>query len=248
MLKRTWILLLVLTVGFSSIWALPKQKQMVLSRLSPILPEQVAGWDSEVRQVGERELKLLAKDTSFARRGYDSPALPDFRGVEVSVVFSGKDINNSLHRPEICLRAQGWNFVQERSIKLKGVMPDGSDLPVREIVCVRPRTKMNGIDPPTNKQGDPLYDRRIQYYTFFGSEEIVSGHYARTWVDVKTRVVGGYDQQWAYATFSSTVTSAYREQGFLNNDEKVYDDQQTAAVMADFIKKLLPKVLDQPTQ
>lgn len=243
-LKKTWILLAILTCGFSVIWLLPDQQAMVPSRLAQELPAEVDGWQGELRQVGEAELKILAGDTSFARRHYVNPD-PNSPGVEVSVVFSGKDINNSLHRPEVCLRAQGWNFVRERSILLKGVMPDGGDLPVREIVCVRPRIKHEGVDPPLNKFGQPVYDKRIQYYTFFGSEKIVSGHYQRTWEDIKARIVGGFDQRWAYATFSVPVTSIYEEQGVFAG-VKSLDDDQAAQLMQNFIKTLLPEVLDHP--
>lgn len=244
---RLWVLLVLLTVGFSLIWLLPKQKEMVISRLSKNLPETVAGWGSQKRQVSEEERKVLAGDTEFARRFYHTDALEGFGGIEVSVVFSGKDINNSLHRPEVCLRAQGWNFTQQRSIVIPGVLPDGGDLPVREIVCVRPRTKQGDVEPPKNNKGEPVYDKRIQYYTFIGAREMVSGHYDRTFEDIKARLIGGYDQQWAYATFSTGVTSVYRDQGFNIPDEQVYDDEASTEIMQSFIKSLLPEVLNPPT-
>ena len=86
-------------------------------------------------EVTGKELQILAKDTEFERTQFANTASPYHPAVEVSVVFSGKDLNNSIHRPERCLRSQGWNFVKERTVVLSGVFPDGSDLPVREIVC-----------------------------------------------------------------------------------------------------------------
>ena len=243
MTKRLWILLGVMALGFSMIWILPKQKEMVMSRLSQDLPELVAGWESRETQVSEREKKLLAPDTEFSRRSYSNPGLPRFGGIEVSVVFSGKDINNSLHRPEICLRAQGWNFVRERSLIIPGVLPGGEDLPVREIACIRPRVVRDGVEPPKNKDGEPIYDMRIQYYTFFGAEKIVSGHYDRTFADIEARLLHGYDQQWAYATFSVGVTSVYRDQGFDIPASQVYDEEQSVQMMLELMKKLLPVVV-----
>ena len=240
---RLWILLGVLTLGFSMIWLLPRQKEMVVSRLAKELPDSIAGWNSRKQQVSDEEKKVLADDTEFSRRHYDNPALPGFNGVEVSVVFSGKDINNSLHRPEVCLRAQGWNFVRERSIIIPGILPGGEDLPVRELACVRPRVKHEGVEPPKNKDGEPVYDMRIQYYTFFGAEKIVSGHYDRTFADIEARLLHGYDQQWAYATFSVGVTSVYRDQGFNIPDDQVYDQQQSTQIMQELMKNLLPDVV-----
>ncbi|MGJ8672995.1 exosortase-associated EpsI family protein [Rubritalea sp.] len=241
--KRLWILLGVLSLGFSAIWILPKQKEMVSSRLSKDLPASVGSWTSEKREVSAAELKILAADTEFARRYYTDTYDKGFSGVEVSLVFSGKDINNSLHRPEICLRAQGWNFERERSIVIPNVFADGSGLQVREIVCVRPRVKHNGVEPPKNKFGEPVYDKRIQYYTFFGAEKIVSGHYDRTFADIEARLFKGYDQQWAYATFSVPVTSVYRDQGFRIPDEQVFDEKQSAEIMEGFMRELLPQVV-----
>lgn len=243
MTKRLWVLLGVLTLGFSMIWLLPRQKEMVVSRLSKDLPETIAGWQSRKTQVSDEEKKVLADDTEFSRRHYGNSMLPGFNGVEVSVVFSGKDINNSLHRPEVCLRAQGWNFVRERSIVIPGMLADGEDLPVRELVCIRPRIKHEGVEPPKNKDGEPVYDMRIQYYTFFGAEKIVSGHYDRTFADIEARLLKGYDQQWAYATFSVGVTSVYRDQGFNIPDDQVYDEEQSIQMMQEFMKKLLPQVV-----
>lgn len=243
MTKRLWILLGALTLGFSMIWLLPRQKEMVVSRLSKGLPETIAGWQSKKQQVSDEEKKVLADDTEFTRRSYTNPGLPGFGGVEVSVVFSGKDINNSLHRPEVCLRAQGWNFVRERSLIIPGVLPDGEDLPVREIACIRPRVVKDGVEPPKNKAGEPVYDMRIQYYTFFGAEKIVSGHYDRTFADIEARLIHGYDQQWAYATFSVGVTSVYRDQGFNIPDDQVYDEEQSIQMMQELMKKLLPEVV-----
>ncbi|SHI73094.1 Protein of unknown function [Rubritalea squalenifaciens DSM 18772] len=246
MTRRAWILFGMLAVGFSTIWLLPDQKQMVPSRLSKKLPDTCRLWQSVPREVSDKEKEILADDTEFARRFYFDPENParDYHGFEVSVVFSGKDINNSLHRPEVCLVAQGWQFVGQRHIKLDGVMPDGSDLPVKELVCVRPRI---GEDkqPVMNGKGEPMYDKRIQFYTYIGRDKVVSDHYQRTWEDIKDRIVGGFDQQWAYATFSTAVTSAYVDQGNWNSLIPSRDEDQTREALSDFIQQLLPLILDQ---
>ena len=240
-IKKLWILLALLTTGFSSIWLLPEQGAIVTSCLNHELPGSLEGWSSEKRRVSEIELKVLADDTEFARRVYYKPEMPNSSQVEVSVVFSGKDINNSLHRPEVCLRAQGWNFVRERSIDIRGVLPNGGDLPVREIVCIYPRKTKEGA-PVLNSKGEPTYWKRIQYYTFFGAYRIVSGHYDRTFEDIKGRLFGGYDQQWAYATFSVGVDNTIENQ---TAEEAVYEEEQRTALLKEFITGFLPEVLEE---
>jgi hypothetical protein len=241
---RLWGVFGVLAIGLSSVWLMPSQEEMKPSLLSTELPRAFNNWQSEKRSVSQAELTVLSSDTEFERRFYRSSALEGFAGVEVSFVFSGRDLNNSIHRPERCLRTQGWNFLRERSLVIPNVFADGSGLPVREIVCVRPRVRADGEAPPLNKFGEPIYDKRIQYYTFFGAEKIVSGHYERTFADIEARLLKGYDQQWAYATFSVPVTSVYKDQGFNIPDAQVFDEEQSALVMQDFIRELLPQVVN----
>jgi hypothetical protein len=163
----------------------------------------------------------LAKDTEFERARYINLEAPSHPPVEVSIVFSGKDLNNSIHRPERCLKSQGWNFEKERKVMVPGAMPDGSDMPFREIVCSKPVRLENGKE---------ITIRRVQYYTFFGHTVVVEGHYARTLQDMKDRLFKGYDQQWAYATFSIPVTQAYNV-------------KESEAILAAFIKELAPLVV-----
>lgn len=238
MVKRLWILLLLLSIGFSSIWLLPEQGAIIPSCLSKDLPESLGEWASVKRVASKIEKQVLADDTQFARRIYYNPEQPQGINVEVSVVFSGKDINNSLHRPEVCLRAQGWNFTRERSIVIPSILPDGSDLPVREIVCVHPQQSETG-EQLFDKDGQPLSIKRIQYYTFFGAHNIVSGHYDRTFEDIKGRLFGGYDQQWAYATFSVGVPLGGSAQEDAENEE------QSSLFLQGFMKNFLPQVLEE---
>ena len=233
--KRLYILATFLAVGFSMIWLLPKSESMKPSRLARNLPMQFASFQGKKVSVTGKELDILAKDTEFERAGYvnlDDPSQP---AVEVSVVFSGKDLNNSIHRPERCLQSQGWNFTKQRKVVLKGALPDGSDLPFREIVCQQSVKLENGKTIKT---------MRVQYYTFFGHTAITEDHYGRTLQDMKDRLFKGYDQQWAYATFSMPVTQIYADQGLMEGPG-VFTLEQTEKMLEDFIRQLSPLVVDQ---
>lgn len=233
--KRLYILTALLALGFSSIWLLPKSGSMKLSKLARHLPIQFATMKGEKVTVTGEELRILAKDTEFERVQYVNLANPNQPVVEVSVVFSGKDINNSIHRPERCLQAQGWNFTKQRKVVLKSVFPNGDPLPMREIVCVKEVRLEDGRE---------VNVMRVQYYTFFGHKKITEDHYGRTWQDIKDRLLRGYDQQWAYATFSMPVTQVYADQGLIDSS-KAFTLEQTEEILADFIRTLAPLVIDQ---
>ncbi|MFK7911775.1 MAG: exosortase-associated EpsI family protein [Akkermansiaceae bacterium] len=235
--KRLYILAIFLAVGFSAIWLLPQSGDMKLSRLERHLPVRFDMVRGTKKQITGEELKILAKDTEFERMEYVDLENPHHPPVEVSVVFSGKDINNSIHRPERCLKSQGWNFTKQRKVVIKGALPDGSDLPMREIVCDQ-----------TIKNGErQIKVRRVQYYTFLGHEAITEDHYTRTLQDMKDRLFKGYDQQWAYATFSMPVTEVYAEQGLIDAKSS-FTLEQSEEMLEAFIRKLAPLVVDQKSE
>ena len=232
--KRLYILAALLAVGFSTIWLLPRSESMKPSRLARHLPMKFGSMRGQKEAVTGEELKILAKDTEFERIQYTDLANPERPVVEVSVVFSGKDLNNSIHRPERCLKSQGWNFVKQRKVVVKGALPDGGDLPMREIVC----------DQTITRDGTKIRVMRVQYYTFFGHTVITEDHYGRTLQDMKDRLFKGYDQQWAYATFSMPVTQVYADQGLMD-PSKAFTLEQSEELLANFIRALAPLVIDQ---
>ena len=233
--KRLYVLAALFALGFSTIWLLPESEGMKQSRLARNLPLKFGTIQGKQELITGEELRILAKDTEFERASYVNLTKPSQPAVEVSVVFSGKDINNSIHRPERCLTAQGWNFVKQRKVVVKGAMPDGSEIPFREIVCVK---------PVTLQDGRVIETMRVQYYTFLGHTAITEDHYGRTMWDIKDRVFKGYDQQWAYATFSMPVTKIYADQGLMKG-AGVYTLKQSEAILEEFIRELLPLVIDQ---
>lgn len=235
--KRIYILTLILVTGFSLIWVLPKSESMKPSCLSRHLPMKFDTMVGTRVEVTGKELQILAKDTEFERTQFTNEANRYQPSVEVSVVFSGKDLNNSIHRPERCLRSQGWNFVKERTVVLPSVFPDGSDLPVREIVCKKPVMR---------EDGSSFQAMRVQYYTFFGHTGITESHYGRTFQDMKDRLFKGYDQQWAYATFSVPVTQIYVDQGLMRDGPGTFTLEQSEEILEQFIRKLAPMVVDRP--
>lgn len=244
--KRLKIVLIISVVMFAGLALIPKTPSMKPSRLLKELPENFASWSGVPQEPGEREKLILAKDTEFRRMSYTSS---DFRRpqVEASLVFSGKNLNESIHRPEVCLRAQGWEFVSERSVSFTGILPDGEVLPLREIVCRRKIVKQESADAPVEDvltpDGEQAFRWRVFYYTFIGHEVIVSGHYERTLQDIRSRIVGGYDQRWAYATFSSPITGKYLEQGFTIGELEPMSLERTTEHIKDFLQSLLPSVI-----
>ena len=248
-MKKRVIILLSLVVAFAGvILAFPEVPDMKPSRLAKNLPESFENWMGQPEEPGELEKIILARDTEFERLTYFDldGVLPS---VQASVVFSGKNLSQSIHRPEVCLRAQGWEFVSEKYLTWEGLLPDGEVLPVKELVCRRLHQALNDEgdpEPVLNAEGKEIYIWRVFYYTFVGHEKILSGHYERTGEDMKDRLLKGYDQRWAYATFSSFITLNHAEQGFRMERGVALNQAETAVHIQSFLKKLLPLVISKP--
>jgi hypothetical protein len=245
MKKRLIILLAFISGFFGLLLAIPKAPTMKPSRLARQLPLNLGNWEGSPVEPGTQEKKILAKDTEFERMSYRDPMgrLPP---IEVSLVFSGKNVTTSIHRPEVCLRAQGWTFLNERHLKLEGILPGDEILPVKEIVCRRPFLVEGPEEdriPRILENGEEAMIYSISYYTFFGHENIVSGHYERTSEDMKDRLFKGYDQRWAYATFSSMIYGRFEEQGIGIGSIEPLGEDETRNHLQSFLKELLPIVV-----
>ena len=219
MTKRLLITLILLVAGFCSIYALPKSYDLQKTALPGSLgitgkkyelPNLIGTWNGgDSREASDKEIKILAKDTQFVKKNFvrnnpsvnpkrPSPDATDFERaaaystyeeVDVSIVTSGSDMGNSIHRPERCLTAQGFDIRQEKKLVLQ---VRGKPLPVKRLV-----TTQHIKDEPSGKI---FLHRNLTYYWFVGHYELTNDHYARTLMDIKDRVIKGYDQEWAYAT------------------------------------------------
>ncbi|MEY4244243.1 MAG: hypothetical protein RLZZ245_1828 [Verrucomicrobiota bacterium] len=236
-----------LMAGFSLAFLMPDVNPMRSSRLEAKLPAQLGDWEGMKIPITERELAVLADDTIFERRTYQQTINVSLPPIQASVVFSGKDMNNSIHRPEVCLRTQGWNFVHERYVTVHEVIFGGKPLVVREIICNKSRRNPETGKPIVLPNGKIFIDWQILHYTFIGSESVTPSHYGRVFIDIKDRALWGFDQQWAYATFSSLIPGKYEDQGVDLGSLTPLSIEQTSAHLTKFMQELFPLVFKKTT-
>ena len=142
----------------------------------------------------------------------------------VSIVLSGTDMANSIHRPERCLSAQGWTV--ERSDKVKIDVPRA---PAPLTV-----TKLSDEKEFHTDATHTLALRNLNYYWFIGSHDITASHWKRTFIDVKDRILYGEAQRWAYITVATSVTDNLKPSGGLNSTD-------TAKLVEGFIAQVVPQ-------
>jgi EpsI family protein len=211
---------LLLAVGLSSIFLLPYTPDSSPSGISMKLPIWVGNWLGEDSQVTQKELDVLAADTQFARKIYTSPAGDK---IFVSIVLSGEDMANSIHRPERCLPAQGWNLLHTS----KHTVPLGSGESL-------PTTRLAGERVLPVGENNHVMIHNLTYYWFVGYQKITPSHFTRTMIDIQDRLMHGYNQHWAYVTVAATVTKG------VARPER--SEAETAAIIEKFISQLTPKL------
>lgn len=195
-MKRGLILLGVLVAGLSAVFLLPDFKTTP-SAISLAIPTEMGAWSCEKYEPTEAERKTLAQDTEFSkaqcsrsrsgRKSFFDTGPQDV--ADLSIVMSGIDLANSIHRPERCMPAQGHE-IYSSTITMVSV-PGGGQVPARRLLSVQELSK--------DKSGKDVYHRdAVTYYFFVGSEQITENHTKRTLIDIKDRLMKGEAQRWAY--------------------------------------------------
>lgn len=202
MKRNVWLLPLFLGGTMSAIYFLPNAGAIAQSAVNMELPDSAAGWAFEKQMATPEELATLSPDTQFSkamcliarpgefnREGY---RVPD--RLDLSIVLSGADLNNSIHRPERCMPAQGHNITSSSNQILK--LANGREFPAKRLVSVQSQRIMN------QEREEYVKFNCLTYYFFVGHDQVTNDHLGRTFIDMTDRLLRGMDQRWAYASVS----------------------------------------------
>ncbi|MBA3961648.1 MAG: EpsI family protein [Chthoniobacterales bacterium] len=222
--KRLTVLLLFVGVGLSAIFLLPVATHSQPAGINLDLPQFVGKWYGTDQQISTRELEVLAGDTEFARKVYTDAS---GNSIFVSIVLSGADLDNSIHRPERCLPAQGWTIAD--TTKLKIPIAAGQKLGV---------TRLHDVRQVPLRDGKMISLYNLNYYWFVGYHHLTASHIEREMFDVKDRVLKGYNQRWAYITVASDITEGLTLFG--------RSEAQTDTMIQDFIRQIFPEISKEP--
>jgi len=231
-----WLLPVTLGLGLALIYVLPSVGDIAQSAVIMELPKAKDDWQFQLIPPSEAERRTLASDTEFAKavcmrpraRSFFDTSDPQFDRIDFSIVLSGHDLNNSIHRPERCMPAQGHNITESRTVSIE--LENGRVLTARRLLSVQ--------SIPTNEQRTEFIRlNAITYYFFIGHDRITHDHLARTFIDMKDRLMRGMDQRWAYATTSSWF-------GKLPWLEDEVTEEAVDAKLIEFIRDIAERQID----
>jgi EpsI family protein len=218
--NRLFILLAVMLGGMSTVFLLPKQLASQPLGIEMQLPQYLGGWLGTDLQISERERQVLGPETEFARKAYRNVQGDE---LHVSIVLGGQDMNTSIHRPERCLPAQGWTITNKSTAAV--VLPGKGSLHT---------TRLHNLRNLTGADNKPLPIYNLNFYWFAGHNDVTGSHLQRTVIDIKDRVLRGYNQRWAYITVAATITKDLTING--------RSEEETDELIRNFIKLLAPKI------
>ncbi len=228
-MKRLIIALIPTLLMSLVLWgslSMPKEVDFLESALSPDLPLDytLEGWYGQRTQESAIERQILAKDTRFSKGIYtklrDDPDAPRNPSINVSLIFSGNDMNHSIHRPEGCLPAQGHLSLTARTETLR--LADGQELTFTRLASVMP-----------DEENERDFVHYIHYYVFVGHNTLLHNHLARVFRDICDRATSGRVQRWAY--FQAGVKWG----GSTGHSEELADSQ-----LREFISQVIPQLID----
>lgn len=239
MKSKAWILPLFLAGSLSAIYFLPRVGAVAQSAVKMDLPNTSGMWSFEKQVASEAEVETLAKDTKFSKAICltvrpdevfpDGSPVPD--RVDLSIVLSGADINNSIHRPERCMPAQGHNITSSRDQILS--LSNGREFTAKRLLSIQSVRLANN-----QVREEYVKFKCLTYYFFVGHDQVTNDHLARTFIDMKDRLVRGMDQRWAYVS----VSMWYGNVPWIKNKE--VSELEADTKIQKFITELSEKQID----
>jgi hypothetical protein len=159
--------------------------------LEVVLPTNVPSYKCETRSEADVVLGTLPQDTSFGQALYTGD--DGFQAL-VNVVLMGSS-RGSIHDPQICLTAQGWNINNgiSRVDTIHLNRPKPYDLPVNHLIALR----------PMEANGQQVTARGIYVFWFVDAHDYKATQAQwkiQTALDVLTK---GELDRWSYISFFS---------------------------------------------
>jgi hypothetical protein len=182
------------------------------------LPTLIGEFWGTDEPVSPSELAMLPGDTEFAKKIYQ-----DLSGnsLTAQIVLSGGE-KRSIHRPEICLPAQGWSIQSGEVIPV--TLANGREIEVMNLTIVRDIEVAPG-------ELRPLKSHFL--YWFVGKDSTTPHHLVRLAKTNWDMVVKKLQHRWAYVIVSAPVLEGLRP--------GAKTDEQTLEMLKDFIRQAVPK-------
>jgi hypothetical protein len=228
MLLRSLILSFILLGTMMLCWNSPPIKAGDASGVIMELPTTLSGMISVPEDPDQIELEQLPSDTQIVKRRYYTPTdrLDARDQVRCSIILSGAE-RKSIHRPEICLVAQGWKLISSRILTAR--VNDQHDLKVTDLYIERKITLPNGEICPL---------RSHYLYWFIGTDTTTPSHSSRAVISLMDSILRNVNHRWAYASVQAHETEGLPQKEF---GERSRTSEQTVELALKVLAECVPQ-------
>lgn len=181
------------------------------------LPDRIGDFVGVTEEMSTKEKEILPADTGFIRKTYTNGA---GEKISASIVLAGGE-KRSIHRPQICLTAQGWTIGRSNTEKIP--LTSGNNLDVMRLNIQRQQEIRPGVFRPLQSEF---------LYWFIGKETTTPYHMVRIFKTSWDRVFHKTNHRWAYV-----IVTAIVPEGAPGDDAKA---RQTDEVLKKFIAAAVP--------
>ena len=174
----------------------------VLATNSVYLPEHVLNFASTNLPISTNVVNFLPPDTTYGSRHYWTS---DGFAATLNVVLMGTD-RTSIHKPQICLKAQGWNFPPAETVAIPMKRPTPHTLTAKRIL--------------TDDRQFKTQDRRVEtvrgiYVYWFVADNLLSeNHVKMMWWMSRDLIRTGVLDRFAYISYFSICRPGQEEATF----------------------------------
>ena len=218
-----WRSLTVVALGGITVWACLFAAPSAIKSDAAIkmaLPDTVGSYQGTEQPISASERAILPKDTEFAKKSYSEAGK---QAINCQIVWAGAE-KRSIHRPEICLPAQGWTIKSGEVVHVK--LSDGRSLDVMKLIIVRPIIAPNGGQRELTS---------VFCYWFVGKGTTTPHHLVRILKTNFDMLLHNINHRWAYVIVSTTVPQDVSSHS--NNEQRTLED------IRGFISDLGPQIM-----
>lgn len=184
------------------------------------LPVRMGLFTGTPQEISEGERVVLPKDTEIVKKSYSGPG---GEMINAQIVLSGAE-KRSIHRPELCLPAQGWSINRQETLPV--TLADGRRITVMKNTISRPVEVRPGVTRPLTS---------LYCYWFVGKDTTTSSHFMRVFLTSWDRIFHHRNHRWAYVAVSAPVLEGFTPGG--------RNPEGTQKMITDFISVMGPSVM-----
>ncbi len=184
------------------------------------LPIYVGDFIGKDTEPSEGEKYVLPKDTEIVKKSYQDQ---EGNVINAQIVLAGSE-KRSIHRPELCLPAQGWSINNRQAIPVE--LTDGHSIFVMNDSISRTIEVSPGVTHPLES---------YYCYWFVGNGVTTSSHLMRLFLTSWDRIVHHKNHRWAYVVVNAPVLKGLTPHG--------KSSEETLQMIKGFIAELAPSVM-----